>query len=85
VNEAHSHYLGKRINVEVGQLLIVAFFLWDATAQSKQPCFVEMQFQSTLGLNISGKSFVPQVSNKKTMFVLKGYSKILISVKGSVP
>lgn len=32
VNEANTHYLGKRINVEVGQLLVVSCFLWHATA-----------------------------------------------------
>lgn len=32
VNEADTHYLGKRINVEVGQLLVVSCFLWHATA-----------------------------------------------------
>ena len=32
MNEANSHYLGKCINVEVGQLLVVSCMLWHATA-----------------------------------------------------
>jgi hypothetical protein len=32
VNETNTHYLGNRINVEVGQLLVVSCFLWHATA-----------------------------------------------------
>jgi hypothetical protein len=32
MNDAGTHYAGKRINVEVGQLLVVSCFLWHATA-----------------------------------------------------
>ena len=44
-DDSKNYYLGTRINVEVGQLLVVSCFLWHATALPK-PIFGKVDFDS---------------------------------------
>lgn len=53
-DESNLHYLGKRINVEVGQLLIVSCMLWHATAL---PCPIYSRFRYD-GVKEDGKPHV---------------------------